>query len=770
VDIFGAPIIVPTNDQNGKFNIRVPGLERYYYVSVKAPAGFLITAGICNDDQPGFECDYANSITKPQSSSSVFAQSSSTQPKRKPKGSDGIRTGRSNACVYVDKYGEVEDFINFGVMRVGDVRAVDTKVALVLGFDKETGANYHSKNNLVEGRVLEGMLRRATKMEDEVDGDGVAKTRYLLGKRDRDAIGTVTAEVLASVSLDRRLAANGVTLDSVDPKDVIVSEEEADATELAVELEIKGHYSPPPELDFDYIVQSSINADTQQIRRGLRDYNSKCRVQTSKVNEEGLGLQDFGGITSTSGTNIIDFSSRDNVFSTACSSNLLVPEYFETSLKEIEAKKVEDVVFFKPKEITYYEEEYDPVFESWAVGPVAAIAGLIVLLAGFLLFRRALRPRRVDKYVDTRTTKDVDGDEQRRFGEDGGAVDDSSVDSAFYSDSEEEEETEKERKKRRKRKEKANDKGGRAKLSNEERKALRKSKRALMAEEKAENDHEEEEELPNLVSGRASRGRNNGRLGMSQTSSNTVDSEFYSDLGSDLDETDKERKKRRRRKEKQKEKLLKGLATTKSSDTIKEGSSAETPSKDAPNTTSRRRSSSMRKLSQVAPNTTSRSRSSSVRNLSRSASSAEPPMSRRRSSSARNLSRSTSAVKSSGTRQRPRRNKTKSSSNVLSMEDFAMDPSSTPSTRRRRNGGKLSASMGGEAGIRSGSFSSSDGAEKNRRRKGKRGGDKSSASSSIRNSSRAPSLDRSSRRGRSKQSGGDNAKSFEDAQIDAQIV
>jgi len=603
----------------------------------------------------------------------------------------------------------------------------------------------------------------------------------------------------ARISLDRRLADNGVTLDSVDPKEFIVSEEQAEGTELAVELEIKGHYSPPPELDFDYIVQSSINADTQQIRRGLRDYNSKCRDQTSKVNAEGLVEEDFGGTTSTSGTNIINSSSRDNIFSTACSSNHLVPEYFETSLQAIEAKKVEDVVFFKPKEITYYEEEYDPLFELWAVGPVAAIAGLIVLLVGFLLFRRALRLRRVDKYVDNRTTNDVDGDEKRRFGEEGGADDDGSVDSAFYSDSEEEE-TEKERKKRRKRKEKSNEKG-KVKFSKEERKALRKSRRELMVET-------DDEELPNLVSGKASRGRKHGQLGMSNESLHTVDSSFYSDHGSDLEETDKERKARRKKNQKQKEELLKQLTKTKSSKTLKEGSStrnlsqivrntsrrsssarnlSRSASSAAPNT-SRRRSSSVRNLSRsassAAPNP-SRSRSSSVRNLSSSTSSAAPSMSRRMSPSVRNLSsstssaapsmsrrlssstgnlsRSTSAVKLSSTK--------KSSSNLLSTGDFAMDPSSTPSTRRRKKEAKLSISMGGEDMNNSSSFSSSDGTEKNPSRKGKRGAAKSSlkrsssSSSSIRNPA-APSLDRQpSRRGRTKQSGGDNAKSFTDAQI-----
>ena len=39
------------------------------------------------------------------------------------------------------RYGTVEGPINFGVMREGDSCSVRMKVALVLGFDKETGAN-----------------------------------------------------------------------------------------------------------------------------------------------------------------------------------------------------------------------------------------------------------------------------------------------------------------------------------------------------------------------------------------------------------------------------------------------------------------------------------------------------------------------------------------------------------------------------------------------------------------------------------------------------
>jgi hypothetical protein len=96
-----------------------------------------------------------------------------------------------------------------------------------------------------------------------------------LGERDRTAIRTVTAEVLA-VTLESRLAIHGVNLDAVDPKEVILSESRKSdgarddsassvGNQLAVTMEIRGHYSPPPDLDFDYIVQDSINRDTASI-------------------------------------------------------------------------------------------------------------------------------------------------------------------------------------------------------------------------------------------------------------------------------------------------------------------------------------------------------------------------------------------------------------------------------------------------------------------------------------------------------------------------
>ena len=274
------------------------------------------------------------------------------------------------------------------------------------------------------------------------DGHTVT-TRYLLGEQDKDAIGTVAAEVLAA-TLDARLAENDIVLARVDPKQVIVSESRpsnggktaAPGSQLAVAMKVRGHYSPPPEIDFDYIVQTSINRDTGAIRRGLRDYNGNCREQREKVEGEGAGAEDFVAVASSRGARDPwggrGVDSLDDVFSTACDSGALVPQYFETELAEIKAFEGSEARFWEVfSGVEYIDEEVARRLDDWAVGPVAGIAGLIVLLAVLFVFRRTLGPRHADSYSDARKTKDVDDDEVCRFGEAGGAMDDGSVDSAF---------------------------------------------------------------------------------------------------------------------------------------------------------------------------------------------------------------------------------------------------------------------------------------------------------------------------------------------------
>ena len=79
-------------------------------------------------------------------------------------------------------------------------------------------------------------------------------------------------------------------------------------------------------------------------------------------------------------------------------------------------RRVLDVKFRERDEIVFVAEEARSGIDSWAMGP---IAGLIVLLMGAFVFRRALVPRRVDKYSDGRKAKDVDESAMLRFGEAG---------------------------------------------------------------------------------------------------------------------------------------------------------------------------------------------------------------------------------------------------------------------------------------------------------------------------------------------------------------
>jgi hypothetical protein len=337
----------------------------------------------------------------------------------------GITSGRSTECITVDRNGIPDKALNFGIMRVGDSKSADAEVALVLDFDDAVASGRGR-------RGLKEMIRDAVELPPG-HNDPPTLRRYLLGETDKQAIGSVTAEVLAS-QLDKRLEQSQIILDGVDPKDVILSaDSQGTSKELAVALNIKGHYSPPPELDFEYIVNDSINSDTDQIRRELRDYNQNCRDQTAMV-QSGSSMSDFNEVHSKQGANVVNRGDDGDsaVYRTTCAEGETLPVMFETSLKEISATKVSEIAF---PPIIYMEEE---ALAAWATGPLAAVSGLIALLMGVFVFRRALGPRKVDRYRRLQKTGLVDVGNERRFGEMGGDVDDGSVDSAFYSSSDDE--------------------------------------------------------------------------------------------------------------------------------------------------------------------------------------------------------------------------------------------------------------------------------------------------------------------------------------------
>ena len=317
---------------------------RHQIFQVEAPTGYLFTSGICNDDTRGWECVYSG-----DNGDSLSIASGA----RSKEYAMGIASGRSNQCITVGSSGVPNKALNFGALRIGDSKTEKTDVALVLEFDQAATS-----------RRLNEMIRGAALLSD-VDDFGA---RYLLGERDRSAIGSITAEVLAS-QLDKRLAKNQIILGDVKYQDVVLSRDsEESKKQMFVSLNVEGRYTPPPELDFEYIVSDSINSGTEMLRRDLMEYNQKCRIQTTN-----------------SGAN-------SNVHFAGCTEGKILPAIFETSLSDVSAVKVSDIVF---PPVTYYEQD---ALAPWALGPLAAVGGLIALLIGAFVFRRALGPRKVVKY------------------------------------------------------------------------------------------------------------------------------------------------------------------------------------------------------------------------------------------------------------------------------------------------------------------------------------------------------------------------------------
>jgi len=326
----GSPWLVPRRgrDLNGRFDIFVPELDTYYFVHVTAPEGFLLTSGVCNDDVFGWDCEYKNAVA---------ALSRSAESER-PDIAIGVRTGRSPKCT---KGGSKKAPLYFGVMRESDNKVLSTIVALVLKFD--------------EGDLLEG-------------GEEAA------------AIGTVTAVVLAS-ELEQRFAMDGtMELNSVESRDVfLLKNEDANVAgnEISVVMDVKALI---PNFDtndvtrrlqdfdsgidstaFNDIIQDSINRDSAKIERNLKDFNLRCREQQSS------------GLTAEDG----------DVFSTVCSENLVLPDYFETSLTEIEAKSVSEVDSLKCEVESRRLESIETTSSSTPV-QVAYFVYCLVLMLGIM--------------------------------------------------------------------------------------------------------------------------------------------------------------------------------------------------------------------------------------------------------------------------------------------------------------------------------------------------------------------------------------------------
>ena len=351
----------------------------------------------------------------------------------------GIPEGRSDRCVSVDRQGMPEFTLNLGVMSIGDpLRLATTNVKLILDLDPIAGKRWlldsissSSSSSSSNGNSMEhyysdnqgqvdqegfGVLSRAlrgnaisnvTKLQD-------GRLYYLLEEEDKNAIGKVAAEVIAS-TLHARLTEKGVQLDGVSHKQVILSslvsemnDKEKNTTtssssgsgsssssfssssntravdQMVVDLEIRGHYSPPPDIDFDHIIEESINSEKRNIRRELMSYNTNCQNQRTKVLDFGLSQYDFREVNSWKGVRPnrgkgSDSSLPDNsAYRMACSEGINIPEYLDPSLEDM------NIIVFGAGHLN--EESSDGV--QWIMVTVIPLMGILFLVIGCIVFKK----------------------------------------------------------------------------------------------------------------------------------------------------------------------------------------------------------------------------------------------------------------------------------------------------------------------------------------------------------------------------------------------
>ncbi|EJK75219.1 hypothetical protein THAOC_03066, partial [Thalassiosira oceanica] len=426
-DVVMRSALAPRNEGGGKYNLINIMVDRSYFIVVRAPDGFLLTGGVCNDAVPEWRCRYT--------AADIFVQAYNTNGGRRGRrsllsrhdyqnlnfrglsrrlirGSSaldrrglsyeedanlGIREGRSERCVSVDRSGFADSLLNVGVLRVGDNQLDFTEVEMDLDLDGQEAS-----------MTLQDRLLRKNARPIEIE-DGL--TTFTLLQSDKDAIGEITAEVLAS-AIEANLSANGVELDEVNPIDVLFvqdgSSDDSDlssthektsaadgsdsgiskrrnkqASRLSVKLVVRGHYDRELDVDFDAIVQDSINRKFYTIRRELTFYNQYCRDQTTKVLDLGFKLEDFSEIRSKKGVDkpaqrLIKGSvdDDDDAFSSACAQERILPEYFDASLNGLEIKA-------KPKMVTYIVEDGSGPSLGMVIGIVVGVA---VVALGILAF------------------------------------------------------------------------------------------------------------------------------------------------------------------------------------------------------------------------------------------------------------------------------------------------------------------------------------------------------------------------------------------------
>ena len=223
-------------------------------------------------------------------------------------------------------------------------------------------------------------------------------------------------QVIAT-NLDRALERNGGVLDSVAHVGVTYYAPESaragtrgEGGRLEVDLQVRGHYTANVNVDFDYIVEDSINRESDNIRHQLTSYNQNCNDQKEKVNDLGYTLHDFSEIQSNYGVDEqrqwqqdANADSEEKLaWSTACDKHRELPQFVEENLEalELRAQSLGKAIVVD-----------DGGISLWAV--VGIVVGLGVLALGFayFLFRRGVTKKHQgdqDEWFADKSVESVD--------------------------------------------------------------------------------------------------------------------------------------------------------------------------------------------------------------------------------------------------------------------------------------------------------------------------------------------------------------------------
>ena len=229
VDVQGRPNLVLSG---GDYNLVDIKVDRSYYINVKAPTGYLLTGGICNDElgegqqqKQQWACgnhgvlgaDYGEVVAEwiPQQQQEQEKESQQLEVAALWQHNEtnlGLAKGRSSKCVSVDKAGLTDSTLDIGVMRLGDVRTFVVGYHVVLDRDVDTMTTTvdtfdDMNNNLILSR------RRRRRMQKE--GMMTMEQPSSLSTEDLDAIRNVATEIFA-VNLQRALLKRDLSFVQID--------------------------------------------------------------------------------------------------------------------------------------------------------------------------------------------------------------------------------------------------------------------------------------------------------------------------------------------------------------------------------------------------------------------------------------------------------------------------------------------------------------------------------------------------------------------------